>query len=551
MVESVYININNIKDLLAALDHTRMLAVTAPFAFDDSIIIGLCLDSGERFSVHVLMEEARTVGELIYAPHDYTLAVHGLKRIWENHGEAYQCVEPARLYDVKLMGYLIDPGGDQFHAYSLARLTKDYLKEDYPFTAPDICDRGNPEALYWLLAQDASLILRLARTLSESMSVAQWNLYREVEIPVMDLLYRMHRDGIGVDGEAAQEMFQRAMRRGNDLLQEITGGETIDLNSGREVYRLLKSRGVQFFESVVTEREDIPEDILTQMTHLPIVVKILEWRQLKREDLSFLVHAAGRDRIHPIWRQTMGSTGRIFSSVVPVQYIDKRKYRPLLRAAPGNVLLKADYSAFQLRLLAHLSGDETLLDVFCRGEDVHQKTADWLKLSGSPEERRNKAKAINFGICFGQGARSLSADLGITPEEAQSHIDAFFKMYSGAQEFFEDTVMGLKKKSRRTRVITSPFGRARQFPHRFVPREERKARVTLLQMLEADIAKRAMVRIDRTFREMGLQSRIVMMIHDSIWVEAPEAEQETARTVMEEAMTTVVDLSVPLEIRFE
>jgi DNA polymerase I len=545
---NMYKSYDQVKILIDQLKPDMLLSATAPLYVNESVIISIYSDLSGIVSVHVSIDEFEPVRVLLYEPKGFQLAVHGLKRIWEQFGLGYYEIQPGSIWDIKLMAYLLNPGLDKEHGYAVSHLTEEYLREGYPQSSPDFCDRDYPESFYWLLGQAALRIYRIAQVLRGNMSTGLMGLYQEIEAPLMGILARMHLAGVGVDGNACAEEMVRVLSRMDTLIQLTQAKTKKEVNWSRDsgVYRFWSDLGW-----LVEDQSEDVEFILKERAEVPFAAEVLEWRELS-SDLSFLEKAAGRDRVHPVWRQTRGATGRIFSSVVPVQSLNKKKYRPLLVPAPGHVLLKPDYSAFQLRLLAHLSGDPLLTEVFMKNEDIHTRTADWLGLPGNREQRRNQAKAINFGICFGQGAVSLASDLGVNPDQAQSYIDGFFGMYKGAGDFFEKTVQGLKdQKNPEKRVIFSPFGRIRKFATSFTSREARKARVTPLQQMESDIVKQAMVGINREFAKRGMRSKIAMMIHDSIWVEAPEEEAEEARLIMEKIMTTAADLRVPLQVKFE
>jgi DNA polymerase I len=545
---NVHTSYSQVKSLIDQLKPDTLLSVTAPLYVNDSIIICIYSDILSVACVHVPMSEFEPVRALLYKPKHFQLAVHGLKRIWEQFGIGDYEIQADRVWDVKLMAYLLNPGLDKEHGYALSHLTEEYLGERYSQSSPDLCDRGYPDSFYWLLGQDARRIHDLAQALPSMMSTGLIRLYQETEVPLMGILARMHRDGVGVDGHACAQEIVNIQDRMDNLIHaaQAETNKDVDWHTDKGVYRFWGDLG----RRVEDQAEDV-EFILKELHDIPFAKEILEWRDLS-SDASFLEKAAGRDRVHPVWRQTRGATGRIFSAVVPVQSIDKKKYRPLLVPAPGHVLLKPDYSAFQLRLLAHLSGDPLLIEVFMKNEDIHAKTADWLGLPGSSEQRRNQAKAINFGICFGQGADSLASDLGLYPDQAQSYIDGFFAIYRGAGDFFEKTVQSLKdQKIPDKRVISSPFGRVRRFTTRFTSKEARKARVTLLQQMESDIVKQAMGGINREFAKRAMRSKIVVMIHDSIWVEAPDDEAKEATQIMEKVMTTAADLKIPLQVKFE
>jgi DNA polymerase I len=499
----------------------NLIAISPPIQVNDFVFVGLHDHTGELRHRGISIREYGNRFVELYSYNGNPVAVHGLKRILEWSGSRDWNCGTDPVYDVKLMAYLLDP--DQEPRLNL--LGQRYLRTDYPYSVPAVGDCGT-DILPHLLAQDARFIYRLAKALRSQMNDALWSLYEDVELPLAPIMAQMHLEGVGVDGAACAAELKKIQQRIDGLYQEITEGESIDLSSQAETDRFLRSKGI-----------GVPPGVpLEDFAFVPLVKNILEWRQLKQEDLSFLERAAGYNRVHPVWRQTRGATGRIYSAVVPVQSISKEKYRPLL---------KPDYSQIQLRLLAHLSGDKGTRETFLRGEDIYRATAQRLGIT------RDRAKAVNFGICFGQGAASLGADLAISQEHAQSYIDGFFAAYPGAQEFFGTTVNELKKKKRDERIITSPFGRIRRFPYKLTRPEERKIRITPLQQFEADIVKRAMVAIGSAFRERGMSSRTVLMIHDSIWVESPVEEADAASTIMTEAMTSVAKLHVPLEVKFE
>jgi DNA polymerase-1 len=225
---------------------------------------------------------------------------------------------------------------------------------------------------------------------------------------------------------------------------------------------------------------------------------------------------------------------------------------------PGHVLIKADYSQAQMRILAHLSQDPELMRIFNDPNgDVHTETSDLLGLND-----RNVAKEINFAISCGMGAAALCNKINrlkdsqkrrdfIDVATAQSHIDDFYGRFPKVRDFFRQEWEKLKKLSAQERVVRSLIGRERQFQRRPSSEMERQFRVTWPQQIEADLIKTGMLRLDRTFRRRNMKARIVMMIHDSIWIEAPIAEKEEARKIMAEVMTTVVELSVALDVKLD
>jgi DNA polymerase I len=263
---------------------------------------------------------------------------------------------------------------------------------------------------------------------------------------------------------------------------------------------------------------------------------------------------AGRTRIHAVRGQTRSATSRIYARSPAVQNI-RRDLRHLFVPAPGYVLIKADYSQAQLRILAHLSGDPELVRVYNDPNwRVHMETSEWLGLND-----RNVAKEINFAICFGMGPEALCKKINELKEKhggpdmidldtAQSYIDGFYGRFPFVKEFFAQKWETLKKLPAPQTIVRSLMGRERRFPRRPSSEMERQFRVTWPQQIEADLIKRAMVRLDRIFRRRNIKARIVMVIRDALWVEAPHEEEKAVRQLMRRMMNTATRLRVPLEV---
>ncbi len=233
-----------------------------------------------------------------------------------------------------------------------------------------------------------------------------------------------------------------------------------------------------------------------------------------------------------------------------------RDLRHFFIPAPGHVLLKADYSQAQLRILAYLSKDETLTKLYEDPTgDAHTATSEWLGL-----EDRSVAKEINFSICYGMSAAGLALKINevnrrqgrpcIDQAEAQEYIDGFYRQYPGISEFFDREWDRLKKLPRKDRAVTSPMGRIRRFASRANPAVQRQFRVSLPQMIEAAIMKNAVIRLDRIFRRRGMGARIVMLIHDALWVECPAKEEKEARRFMGKIMSTAVRPFLEMRVDF-
>ena len=220
--------------------------------------------------------------------------------------------------------------------------------------------------------------------------------------------------GIGVDGTTAQKERVRISRGIAELEQRITGGEKINLMSPSEVFHLLMKRGVRFKSEFVYAIRMATTPALEEIAHLyPVVQDILDWRSMVT-DLAFLNKAAGHDRVHPVWQQTRAATSRIYARDPAVQNVSRALRENILVPAPGKVLIKADYSQAQLRILAHLSGDPALIDLYQRGGDAHAETANLLGID------RDAAKEVNFGICFGISPAGLCGKINCGHSQKES-----------------------------------------------------------------------------------------------------------------------------------
>lgn len=553
-----------ISDAVLLLSGVRSFAVTAPLLLDRYALIGVYaegLDSG--FVCEVPLADLPEVYDFLYTPVRVPVYVHGFKRIWENPNSSSHMDACVLRFvgDARLMAYLLDPDSGEGNGLSLPHLSHRYLGEEYPYRIVDIYNSASESAFDEILAYDAHLIYRLGRVLPKLMDSQLLKLYRDVELPLMALLHRMHVDGIGVDGNAAQSQLKETDATLAELEKEITGGARVNLSSDRELKKFLHASGVPILSQSEKSRQAGDTDYLEVLApSYPLVRKVLEWQSLSR-DRNFLESACGKNRLHATWGQTRASTSRIHAHDPALQNV-RRGLRHLFIPAPGCELIKADYSQAQMRILAHLSQDENLIALFREGKKPHKETQEWLKLD------YDSAKQVNFGICFGMSAASLAAKINsiraerhrdspseepvakIDEKVAQGYIDGFYARYPRVKEFFNREWSALKKQRQRDRVVKSLLGRIRRFDVHATPKVERQFRVTWPQQIEADMLKNAAVRLDRVFHRRGMQSRIVMLIHDSLWVEAPKAEVEQAKHLMRRMMTTALKFAVPLEVDF-
>jgi DNA polymerase-1 len=531
------------------------VALTAPLCLKDKALIGFYSETSGSGCAEVPLQELFSFAQSLYLPSKSPVIAHGLKRIWEYLDIGNPDLVTKLITDTKLMGYLLDPDSAEKDCLTLSNVASMHGVTEYPHHAVGVRDHGYPKAFEEGLAHDAEIIFQLSQELQGQMSPDLGQLYRQVELPLMVLLNEMGRRGIGVDRAGCAKQKAVIERRLNALVQQILGGQQVNLNSDRQTFRFLVAQGVQFSDPFVYTTGRASSDDLEEIANLyPLVEKILHWRSLYN-DLTFLRLGSTKDRVHPIWGQTRSGTSRIYARDPAVQNAS-RDLRHLFIPAPGHVLIKADYSQAQLRILAYLSKDETLIRLYeDQKGDAHTATSEWLGL-----EDRSVAKEINFAICYGMSAASLARKINdvkkaqrqpfIDEAQAQEHIDGFHKRYPGISEFFDREWEKLKKLRREDRMVKSPTGRIRRFGGRANPALERQFRVTLPQMMEADILKTAAVRLDRVFRRRCMDARIVMLVHDAIWVEAPIREEKEVHRLMDKIMRTAGRPFLDLKVDF-
>ncbi len=532
--------------LLDTLSLGLPVSITAPVIIGDTAFIGYYFQSQELPRCTCLpVSDISIYSRKLYVPIHGMIKTHGLKRIWEALGIVSPAPNLNPIHDTKLMAYLLDPDSGN-KGLTLASAAWKYLGEDYPYRILDIYEKGYPEAVYKALAYDAALIWRLSDHLYSKMTKALQRVYQFVELPLMSVLCEMHRRGIGIDGGAGAKELSRVQAEITALSAEITQGQDVNLASDRQVFHFLIKQGVRFAPTDYAARR-VNRRVLEETAHkYPIVEQVLRWSDLAQE-LGFLKSAANQSRVHPVWGQTRSGTSRIYARKPAVQNIGRR-LRSLFVPAEGNVFVKADYKQAQLRILAHLSEDQTLISLFSNGRDPHDETASALGID------RDTGKQVNFGICFGISAAGLAGRLStlqgrsVSINKAQGYIDGFYARFPKVKQFFEDAWNDLKALPNKQRVVTAPSGRIRRFSTRANKAAERRFRITLPQQMEADLIKTAMVRLDRIFKKRNMKAHIVMVIHDALWIECPHNEAQQVKHLVEKMMQTAGKLKVPLEV---
>jgi DNA polymerase-1 len=474
------------------------------------------------------------------AIHDYKAATHVLQR----QGITLQGVR----HDPMLYSYLLDP------TYSSHRLA-------------DVALRRFNLKLSGTLPEAADIAGRLATALrSEVEQAGLLKLYEEIDLPLVPVLARMEHAGVKIDRAALAEMSSRLEREIDAKAKEIyqRSGSEFNISSPKQLGDVLFNKlnlpkPVKYGKGkTISTAVDVLEG-LAEEHDVPRLV--LEYRQLTKlkstyvDALPALLNPAS-GRLHTTFGQTGTATGRLSSANpnlqnIPIRTELGREIRAAFTAEPGHVLLAADYSQIELRLLAHFSKDPLLVEAYRRGDDIHKLTA--AEVFGVPPgmvtaDHRRQAKVVNFGIVYGLSAFGLSQTLGIAPAEAKVYIDAYFERYSGVRTFREHIL----EEARREQKVKTLFGRVRPIPDinsknaNLRGFAERTAVNTPLQGTAADLIKIAMIRIDAALREQRLKSRMTLQVHDELVFEVPEAEIEGMRTLVREQMEKVHPLTVPL-----
>ena len=486
------------------------------------------------------LKAALANANLIKAIHDSKTAAH----IFEQQGLSLVGVE----HDTMLYSYLLDP------TYSSHRLA-------------DVALRRFNLKLSGTLPEAADVTGRLATTLRREVEESELlKLYREIDLPLVLVLVRMEQAGVKIDQKALANMSSRLEREINAKSKEIYEccGAEFNINSPKQLGEVLFNkmnlpRPVKYGKGkTISTAVDVLEGLAA--THdAPRMV--LEYRQLSKlkstyvDALPALLNQS-TGRLHTTFTQTGTATGRLSSANpnlqnIPIRTEVGREIRAAFTAEEGSVLIAADYSQIELRLLAHFSQDPLLLAAYRRGDDIHTLTAS--QVFGVPPlmvtaDHRRQAKVVNFGIVYGLSAFGLSQNLGIEPSEAKQFINAYFEKYSGVRTFIDSIL----DEARRDQKVKTLFGRVRPIPDingknaNLRGFAERTAVNTPLQGTAADLIKLAMIRIDSEIRARGLKSRMTLQVHDELVFEAPESEVDTMKSLVREKMENVYPLDVPL-----
>lgn len=537
-------------------------------------ILGLAVaweKDGEPEVCYIPASETVTVGFLKEKTEELFAAVEkvcvmDIKKLLKN----VKNIRPEQVFDAGIAAYLLNP---LKNTYTYDDLAKEYLQVYLPSTE-EIFDTAKlpdlsavSDELAGCYAGNMAYAVYRVREIMEQRLEAEGmsRLYQEIEIPLAFTLADMEDAGIRVEAEELKAYGERLQVRIGELEEKIyqEAGETFNINSPKQLgvilFEKLQLPGGRKTKSGYSTAADVLEKLAPDH---PIVSDILEYRQLAKlkstyaDGLSAFIGPDGR--IHSTFNQTITATGRISSTEpnlqnIPVRMELGRLIRKVFLPADGCVFIDADYSQIELRVLAHMSGDEKLIAAYRQAEDIHRITASEVFHvpfdEVTPLQRRN-AKAVNFGIVYGISSFGLSQDLSISRKEAQQYIEKYFETYPGIKGFLDGCVEQAKEQG----YSVTMFGRRRPVPElkssNFMQRSfgERVAMNAPIQGTAADIIKIAMIRVNERLKREQLRARLLLQVHDELLIETPLEEVDQVQRILEEEMTHAADLKVKLEI---
>jgi DNA polymerase-1 len=479
--------------------------------------------------------------------------------------------------DTMVAAYVLDPEG----RHNLDRLASQYL--DYSvMTYEQVCGKGKDQLCFDQVpvdlatrysAEDAWVALRLWKLLQGKLAEEKlMEVFSRVDLPLVQVLARMEGQGVCIDVDWLSRLsdeFARELAAIEERIRVYSKGP-INLNSTKQLSQLLFTELGLPPQGKTKTGFSTDASVLEALAPLHEVPRLLlEYREISKLKGTYvdplpMLRDSKTGKIHASFHQTVTATGRLSSSDpnlqnIPIRSERGRKIRKAFVPSPGNLLLAADYSQIELRLLAHMSGDPELVRSFRNDEDVHQRTAGeifGISPSEVDERQRGIAKAINFGLMYGKTPFGLAQELKISRKEAQEIIQKYFERYSGVKAYLD----GLIRQAHDTGEVTTLLGRKRKLPD-IVSKNpairnnaERMAMNTPIQGTAADLMKLAMIQIDEELEKRGLKSKLIIQVHDEVVLDCPKDEVEQVRRmvteVMENAMEGILPLSVPLKVNY-
>ena len=468
--------------------------------------------------------------------------------------------------DTAIAAYLVDPAKNE---YTIEKLASEYFgtviekPEVKQLSLLDDVETDRSEYLAKCAVALGVLNERIGDKIKEN---GQEKLYHEVELPLVTVLAHLEINGFLVDDNQLKEFADKLGEKIDALTNEIymLAGEEFNINSPKQLgvilFEKLELKPVKKTKTGYATNADVLEKLRDKH---PIVNFITEYRQLAKlkstycDGLTAVVNP-NTHRIHSVFTQTVTVTGRLSSTEPNLQNIPTRtelgrEIRKMFVAKEDYVLVDADYSQIELRVLAHIANDETMINAFRNNEDIHAVTASQvlgIPLEDVTKEQRSSAKAVNFGIVYGIGEFSLAQDLHISVKEAKAYIESYLEKYHGVRNYMES----IKEQAKKDGYVKTMLNRIRYIPELKSPNYnirqfgERVALNTPIQGTAADIIKLAMVRVDNRLINEGLKSKLILQVHDELIVEAHKDEVDKVKQILSEEMQSAMELNVPLKV---
>ena len=468
--------------------------------------------------------------------------------------------------DTAIAAYLVDPAKNE---YTIEKLASEYFgtviekPEVKQLSLLDDVETDRSEYLAKCAVALGVLNERIGDKIKEN---GQEKLYQEVELPLVTVLAHLEINGFLVDDNQLKEFADKLGEKIDALTNEIymLAGEEFNINSPKQLgvilFEKLELKPVKKTKTGYATNADVLEKLRDKH---PIVNFIMEYRQLAKLKSTYCdglraVVNPNTHRIHSVFTQTVTVTGRLSSTEPNLQNIPTRtelgrEIRKMFVAKDGYVLVDADYSQIELRVLAHIANDETMINAFRNNEDIHAVTASQvlgIPLEDVTKEQRSSAKAVNFGIVYGIGEFSLAQDLHISVKEAKAYIESYLEKYHGVRNYMES----IKEQAKKDGYVKTMLNRIRYIPELKSPNYnirqfgERVALNTPIQGTAADIIKLAMVRVDNRLINEGLKSKLILQVHDELIVEAHKDEVDKVKQILSEEMQNAMKLNVPLKV---
>ena len=563
------------KEVLAALKKGE---VGYAFVYENEEGQGLALYQEQlggvwmEASMAFLMQELLEIFQPFFADSAYRKIGHDVKkdiRFLRSYGYDGFTAE----FDTAIGAYILNATGSSYEYDDIAAA---FLNETYP-SQEEVFGKGRTKKAFAALpeaertaygARQAEIFFRARKVMEERLAEnEQKSLFYDMEMPLIYVLADMEKYGIKVD-KAALLAYQKRLGESLDGMEEeiyALAGEKFNINSPKQLgvilFEKLGLKGGKKTKTGYSTAADVLEKLRT--AH-PIVERILHYRQLAKLKSTYAdglleVMDAETEKIYSTFNQTITATGRISSTEpnlqnIPVRLELGRELRKIFIPESAEFcFLDADYSQIELRVLAHISGDESLIAAFKSNQDIHRMTASQVFHVPFDEVtplQRSNAKAVNFGIIYGKGAFSLGQDLGISRKEAEEYINAYFARYPKIKTFMEDTI----KNGTKNGYVSTLWNRRRNMPElqssNFMQRAagERAAMNMPIQGTAADIIKLAMIKVHRALQEGGYRSRLILQVHDELLIEAYKEEKDAVAKILKENMEHAADLLVPLDV---